>query len=393
MFLRFYNIEQIYSYGWDQSRDAWHMVSLFQGENILEGPKTGVGNFRLGPVYFYLLAPFFFLTGFDPIASQYFNMLINVAAFVLIFYVTKKLFSQPLAFIIVGMYSINTYIVAANRIPWNVSLVPVLSFLIFYFTYKTLKDKQYKWVAALLTCCGIFFHAHFTAFIFPIMLVLLCLVTSDRLRLFKLFILALPFYLIWFVPTVIFYFQNLGSQNSLVQDFFNFYFVGVHLQFVLHRLPDVLIQFRMLLSLQTVVASYVFVLLIGVASFFVKDKLIPKIIFAWIIATLTIFGVYGGPISDYYFFFMLPAVYYSLLIIFQAVSRFNKYLAITILILFLGYYCFVNIQQGYSTGDDKGLAYQKAVMQRDASVSRYRPYNEGDIQSYLYALYTNTLFR
>ncbi|MCR4260991.1 MAG: hypothetical protein NUV69_00810 [Candidatus Curtissbacteria bacterium] len=61
IYLRFYNYENEFRFGWDQSRDAWIVRDILEGQPVLKGPRVGVGDFYLGPAYFYLLAA---LSGF-----------------------------------------------------------------------------------------------------------------------------------------------------------------------------------------------------------------------------------------------------------------------------------------------------------------------------------------
>ncbi|HEX8932479.1 MAG TPA: glycosyltransferase family 39 protein [Patescibacteria group bacterium] len=390
LFIRFHDIVNIFPFGWDQARDSFAVVSLVKGQQLLEGPKTGIGNFHLGPLYFFLLAPFFLLTGFDPIALQYLNITINLLTLIIIFYTTKKLFSTNSALMILGMYALNAYVINMNRIPWNVTLVPALSFLIFYFTYQTFKTKQFKPTAILMTCCGIFFHAHFTAVVFPIMLGLLWLVNNHKLKMLWLFLQTLPFYLVWFVPTFIDFFITKQSHYYLTRDFLKYYFVGFHLQFFLYRLPSVLIQYFTLLSLP-LVAGYLLLVVLGIGYFFTKEKLMIKIIFAWLLATFFIFGIYGGPISDYYLFFTLPAVYYTFVIIVREIFKLPRVIALVIVGIFLTYYAYVNLINDFQQANG-GYTKQRDFARERARVSNPINFNEGDIESYLYFLYTKQLF-
>jgi hypothetical protein len=389
--LRFYQIENIFTYGWDQARDAYQVNSLLQGKLLLEGPKTGIGNFHLGPLYFYLLAPYFLLANLDPIASQYLNITLNIVAFFVMFIVTKKLFSTRLAFLILCMYAVNGYVIIANRIPWNVSLMPAVSFLIYYFTYKTFREKSYKWSALLMTACGLFFHVHFTAVVFPIMIGILWLANKDKMKILRLLVTTLPFYLIWFVPTVIEYFMTDHSQYFLLRDFFKYYFVGFHLQFVLHRLPDVLIQFRTLLLLPGLMV-YPLLLALGACYFFTSRKLYIKIIFAWLFATTFIFSIYGGPISDYYFFFTMPVIFYSFLLLLEVFYGLSKKTAIAFLIIYLSFYGYTNMQQILPLFEKHdGLSKQRIEVKSQIGKGEVLQFNEGDIKSYLYFFYTKKL--
>ena len=41
MYLRFYRIESVQSFGWDQARDAWKTRDIIKGQIVLNGPRTG----------------------------------------------------------------------------------------------------------------------------------------------------------------------------------------------------------------------------------------------------------------------------------------------------------------------------------------------------------------
>ena len=62
LYLRFWNIENSFQFGWDQARDAWKVRDILTGTLVLNGPRTGIGHFHLGPIWYYYLAPFYFLT-------------------------------------------------------------------------------------------------------------------------------------------------------------------------------------------------------------------------------------------------------------------------------------------------------------------------------------------
>lgn len=70
LYLRFYNFQYTISFGWDQARDAMVVRDILSGHLTLLGPRTGEGHIHLGPAYYYLLAPFYFITNLDPIASD-----------------------------------------------------------------------------------------------------------------------------------------------------------------------------------------------------------------------------------------------------------------------------------------------------------------------------------
>ncbi|HZZ98991.1 MAG TPA: hypothetical protein VFG51_03595, partial [Candidatus Saccharimonadia bacterium] len=67
LFFRFWNIYQRLYFIWDQGRDAWMLQRLAHGELTLIGPTSGVPGFFLGPLWYYIGLPGYFLGGGNPI--------------------------------------------------------------------------------------------------------------------------------------------------------------------------------------------------------------------------------------------------------------------------------------------------------------------------------------
>lgn len=65
--LRLYRLEASLQFLGDQGRDALVMYRLIKGDWPFIGPITSVGNFYLGPLYYYLMAPFLWLSGYNPV--------------------------------------------------------------------------------------------------------------------------------------------------------------------------------------------------------------------------------------------------------------------------------------------------------------------------------------
>jgi len=384
MLLRFFNIEAVFPYGWDQVRDAYQVKDILNGNIALEGPRTGVGHFHLGPLWFYLLVPFYYFTHLDPIASQYLNILICLTTFGIIFYVTKKLFTIPLALLILYMYATNAYLVGINRIPWNVSLMPCLAFLTFYLFFKTFQKKTFTYAALLMTCCGISFHAHFSAIVFPMMIGLLWLMDRNKKLLITL-IKAVPFYVVWFIPTILSSFLTNYSDYHLINNFLHDYIVGFHLQFLLHQLPQTFILFRLVLLAPFILALFlVTILLLGYFSADKKEKLYCKIIFSMLISFVIIFGIYGGQVSEYYFLFTLPAIYYTFLMLLTWALRF-RVVTYILLALYLSFYTYQNVSSYrmplYGL-DDQRKSVENQMKSKEKFIIK-----DDEIESYLYLLY------
>lgn len=393
MSLRYYQIENTVNFGWDQARDSWVVSDILKGKFTLVGPRTGIGHFNLGPLHFYLLAPFFALTKFDPVALHYLNFILNILNFVIIFFVAKKILNNYSALFISLIYATNSYVVFSNQIPWNVTFMPGISFLIFYSIYKIYKNK-FNWIFILATLLGIYFHIHFTAIFVVLISILSLIFVKNRTKTLKYGLLSLPLFLIWFVPNIIYELQNSGQNIFRIRDFLNDYSHGLHLRFLIYRIPDSVIQFIKILNFPNLsvlrfIIPAIFALLILKERANRENLLLGYLISLWFIVPLIGFTLYSGPISDYYFFYQVPFV---LMIITYILTRAIKLYFPKILILFAVFwsiYVLNNLQTIINIPRDRGLSSQKEQLKQDVEEGLVLPYEEGSIRSYLYEFLTD----
>src|SRR3990167_4634228 len=66
-FVRVYRVDQLMWFFFDQGRDALVIWRLWhEGKLFLIGPVTGLAGIFLGPLYYYLIAPFYLMGGGNP---------------------------------------------------------------------------------------------------------------------------------------------------------------------------------------------------------------------------------------------------------------------------------------------------------------------------------------
>lgn len=105
MYLRFYRIYDTQPFGWDQARDAWKTRDILTGQVVLNGPRTGIGHFHLGSLWYYFLAPFYYFSKLNPISANYLNFIINLFNILALSWVTKKIYSERTAILVTILYS------------------------------------------------------------------------------------------------------------------------------------------------------------------------------------------------------------------------------------------------------------------------------------------------
>lgn len=392
LYIRFYPVQQTAALGLDQGRDAWAVYDIVSGKHSLKGPRTGVGDFYLGPAYFYILTPFYQLANMDPLGAVYFNITATSLTFFIIFYVTKKILGNRAGLFATILFASCAYIVFNNRVPWNVSLLPGTAYLIFYCTFKIYQGSK-NWYAPLLFLTGFLFHIHFTAiFVLPIIGYLILITKNKKVNL-KAFLLCLPLFFIWFIPTVVFDALHYNDNYYRFRGFLTDYTMGFHLQFLIHRLSDNFIQVSALFQKPiSDYARYLVPLLFIAAIFTEKIKRVKSLLLLippWYIVPLIGFSLYKGPISDYYFFINQPlgilmTVYLSV----RLLRKKSTIISMIVLTLWIAY-VFSNIKIiSEKPKESKTLNDQKESVRNIIASHDKVEYNEGNISSYLYFLWT-----
>ncbi|MDP2638357.1 MAG: glycosyltransferase family 39 protein [Candidatus Levybacteria bacterium] len=349
-----------YPFGWDQLDNAWAAQKIIVNHEL---PLVGMvakqnSGFFIGPLYYYLVAFFYWLTNLNPVASHYIALVSSVFTFWTIFYIGKRIFTFKVALLACFVNAVVAAGFAFDAVQWPVSLLPGISLIIFYFLYKLLNGEE-KYVFFLAIMVGLAFHIHFTAIFFPI-IIMLCLPFFPKSRKMLIYLLlSIPLFLVWFIPNIVYQMQN-SSQLSNLSQYLNTYYHGLHLQRFMQLTGDGLIQFNPFLSFDVlkslkvlIIPIFLFVLLRKKLS---RDKIVLSfMILVFFLVPWVVFSTYKGEISDYYFSINR---FISLLILCYLLVRllYVRYLIIKIITVgFIAYYSFFNISVILNYNDEGGL--------------------------------------
>src|SRR3989304_8690751 len=70
LFLRLYKAQELFLYGHDHDLAGWFVRDVVENMHFrLIGQDTSTQGIFIGPVYYYLLVPFYLLSGMDPIGG------------------------------------------------------------------------------------------------------------------------------------------------------------------------------------------------------------------------------------------------------------------------------------------------------------------------------------
>jgi 4-amino-4-deoxy-L-arabinose transferase-like glycosyltransferase len=216
-FLRFYNIIDFLHFANDEARDAFIVKNIFENNSIpLLGPETSIGHFYLGPIFYYFLTLFFLLFQFHPVSGAILSAILGVLSVLLLWKITRNIFSKEAALIASFLYSISFIVVLHSRWSWNPNIVPFFFLLYIYSFYKFTNSRNnfgkylYLWIISLT----ILIQLHASTFILiPVSIILFLLYRPKNLK-WQNYLVSLAIIIILFAPFLIY---------EIINNFENFY--------------------------------------------------------------------------------------------------------------------------------------------------------------------------
>jgi 4-amino-4-deoxy-L-arabinose transferase-like glycosyltransferase len=221
-FLRVYRLNDLMGFYYDQGRDAlviWRL--LYEGKLFLVGPVTGLAGIFLGPLYYYLIAPFYFLGGGNPLYPAVLLALLATLAIVVVYILGYKIHSKLAGLVAVVIASFSFYIVQAGR--WLSNPTPILltSVLLFWMMWEIVNQSKSKrinmlWIAvSVLVGVSLQFESASAVFYLPIIFVF-ALWQRRKLPSIKYIFLSFFIFFVTLLPQIAFNFRH---DNLLLKSF------------------------------------------------------------------------------------------------------------------------------------------------------------------------------
>lgn len=152
-FIRTHRTDQILGFYFDQGRDAkviwdlWHSADLF-----LIGPTTGIAGIFRGPLYYYLIAPFYLISDGNPLGPSYFLAFTSMIAVLLLYCLGKRIQGRATGLFAAMIGSFSFYIMVASRWLSNPTPMLLLSLILVWMlilindaAVKKKGTRGYKW--------------------------------------------------------------------------------------------------------------------------------------------------------------------------------------------------------------------------------------------------------
>jgi len=158
----------------DQGRDALVIWDLWKnGKLFLIGPTTGIPGIFRGPLYYYLIAPFYILGKGNPIWPSIFLSFTSILAVLVIYVLGFKFQNRATGLIAATIASFSFHLVEASRWLSNPTPMILISVLIVFTMWLVFQKRKNVWpVIALLLGLSLFhFGSSGEFFYFPAMAV------------------------------------------------------------------------------------------------------------------------------------------------------------------------------------------------------------------------------
>jgi len=143
-FLRLYKIGDYMTFLGDEGRDAIIVRRLLvNGDLILIGPGTSIGNMYLGPLYYYLIAPALLLANFSPVGPAVFIALLGIITVFLVYWIGREWFGKAGGITASFLYTLSSVVIIYARSSWNPNIMPFFALLVIYSLWRLWDRRQW----------------------------------------------------------------------------------------------------------------------------------------------------------------------------------------------------------------------------------------------------------
>lgn len=302
--LRSFNIHDTMLFAFDQGRDAQRISDIISLSHFkLVGPESDIPGVFNGALFYYLLAPFYFLSRLDPNGPVIEIATINALSALLIFYTAKKIFKNNyIALISAFLWSISFEQVAYSHYISNASFNGVSTLI--FFLGNALYFLKKKNIGLPLSALGLAFAISFDFYfiyllvLYPIFFLIFKKKDLDKKSLLSavliFFVILLPFIVselrfnFTAIKQLIYYFTHHGT-GSTIKEF------NENASMYIARLSD-LVNYSYF-SFNRIVG--IIILFLTLVYFYTtqKDKKIILLLTFWMFSTLPLFLFKSGVLT------------------------------------------------------------------------------------------------
>lgn len=203
LFFRIYKFEIFFLFEHDQDLFSWIVKDILVDHHIrLIGQLTSIDGVFIGPLFYYMLVPFFALFKMNPLGALVPILIIAVFSLISIYFVFSKMFNKTVGTIGAFIYAVSVGNAFYDR--WIVPTQPTFLWCIWYlFLLLSLVKGNFKVLPILGILMGLVWHVH-VALIVLVLPVPLAIFMSKKKLILKDLILPIILFLILTAPFWVF---------------------------------------------------------------------------------------------------------------------------------------------------------------------------------------------
>ena len=318
VFFRFWKIKDYVVFLGDEGRDMLVMRRMIVEKRLtFLGPTASVGGFYLGPIYYWMGAPFLFLWRYDPVGPAYMVATIGVLTVLLLFKFLDETAGYWPAILSGFLYATAPLVVRYSRSSWNPNPLPFFALLLFYFLFKGIKQRKVIYFFLAGGCFGIVIQLHYLATILLFLAALAVLVNASFKK-WPIYILAGSIgSIVTFSPFLVFEIKNHFPNFKTIWEFVTrettVGYKTTNFVWQASNIGNILLEFLSKFEKTILTKFFWWFLALGGLYGLARNwklgekKLIFSIGLIWFLGGLLGARFYAGQLFDYYFGFMFPA--------------------------------------------------------------------------------------
>ena len=320
-FFRLWQIRDYVVFLGDEGRDMIVMRNMLIDKRLtFLGPTASVGGFYLGPIYYWMAAPFLLLANFDPVGPSYMVALFGVATVYLLYRFLNEVAGFWPAILTSLLYATAPLIVRYSRSSWNPNPLPFFALLLIYFLYLAITRKKYLYFVLAGACIGVVVQLHYLASILLIITTAIIAINNNPKKWLPVILSIFIGAVITFSPFLVFEFKHDFPNFTTIKEFVTrgstVGYKTLDPMYLLGNTGNILLEELTFLK-GTVATRLVFWILTlgGIAGLAKnwkdsKKRLAFTLALIWFLGGLAGIRFYAGQIFDYYFGFMFPAPFF-----------------------------------------------------------------------------------
>jgi len=173
----------------------------------------------LGPFYYYLIAPFYLISGGDPVLPAVFLAFLSTVAIYFLFLLGKELQDRMTGLIAAVIGAFSYYIVLASRWLSNPTSILLISVLLLFSMWKIVKGESKKWWIAIALLIGVSLHFEAASAVFYLPMILVFAIWQKKnFPNKKIFLISSAVFIGTLLPQLLFNFRH---GNILFNNFIN----------------------------------------------------------------------------------------------------------------------------------------------------------------------------